>query len=142
MADSHRKQLETLFNDIVLDENEIDFITSLDQDGEVLVSSTEYDRNRPDAKVLCESAGDVAASLSGISELQKVLVRFEKESKRGKLEYTVFQLNNGILLTYFLDSGGKTDTVAVVSSTKTGLGLMRRTIDRKIGKIEGLIAQL
>jgi len=143
MADSPRKQLEALFNQIILNDNEIDFITTLDQDGEVLLSSTEYNRDRQDAQYLRENAENVASSLSGLSELQRVLVRFERESKRGKLEYTVFQLDNGILLTYFLDSGnGRTDTLAVITSTKSGLGLMRRAIERKIGNIEDLIKQL
>jgi len=142
MADSPRKKLEALFNQIILNDNEIDFITSLAQDGEALVSSTACDQKRPDAKYLCENAENVAASLSGLSELQKVLKRFGKGSRRGELEYAVFQLDNGILLTYFLDFEGKTDTLAVVSATKNGLGLMRRAIDKEIVNIENLIKQL
>jgi len=139
MSESPRKQLTELFNKIVLSNNEIDFITTLDEDGEVLISSTEYDNNRSDAKHLCESAEDIAASLSGLSELQRVLVRFEQESKRGKLEYAVFQLDNGILLTYFLNSGGRTETLAVVTSTRSGLGLMRRAIEKEISNIKNLM---
>ena len=47
MTKSPREELTAIFNGLVSSNNEIDFITTLDEDGEVLFSNTNYDKNRP-----------------------------------------------------------------------------------------------
>ena len=133
---SPREELRTLFNDLILADNEIYLITTFDAGGEELVSNTECDPSgtRPDAE-LKNKARDIAVSLTKLKDVQKVLADFGKESNRGKLEYAVFQLEKGILLAYFLENC----TVAVVSSTKEGLGLMRRGIEKRIDRIKELM---
>jgi hypothetical protein len=142
MPKTNRNDLELFMTKIVNDDNEIDAIVAFDgKDGTKLVSSRGVGIQRG-AKSLEEKSESIAGSLTRINSVKGAITEFSQTSGRGDLKYSIFQLENGILIVYFLEINGKDTNIAFISSTPEGLGLMLRHTERNIDRIRDMLLDI
>ena len=133
---------QNLLNEIVLKPSQIDGIIIFDPVNALsLYHNTEYNKNRHGNEIF-ENYQDTAGSLSGSHQIAETLKEFGKNSKRGKLQYGIFQLSDGILILHFLEINGNPVVVAFINGTPQGLGLMLNHSNAAIGKIEQALNEL
>ncbi|OQY51610.1 MAG: hypothetical protein DRR08_05405 [Candidatus Parabeggiatoa sp. nov. 2] len=136
------QSFQDLLNDIVLRSSGIDGILILDPiEALPLYHNTEYNEARQHGEEIVENHDAIADSLSGVHKIADTLKEFGDNSKRGELQYGIFQLSNGILVLYFLEIHQKPVVVAFISGTPDGLGLMLNHSKAKIGEIEQALNQ-
>jgi hypothetical protein len=137
------EEFQDLLNNIVKEKNEIDGILILDPiEALPLYHNTEYNEARQYEKDIFENSDAIAGSLGGSHQIANTLKTFGDNSKRGELQYGIFQLSNGILVLYFLEIHQKPVVVAFISGTAGGLGLMLMHSKANIEKVELALNQL
>lgn len=141
MAKANRSELEAFMTSIVNEDNEIDSIFAFDSNGLKLVGSNGVGAQR-EAKTLEERSEHIAGSLTRIITVKKAITEFGQASMRGELQYAIFQMDNGILLIYYLEINNQETNVAFISSTPEGLGLMLRHAQKNIDKIKEMLRDI
>jgi len=133
---------QDLLNEIILKPNEIDGVIVFDPENALsLYHNMKHDKKRHGDEIFVNHDA-IAGSLSGSHQMAETLKTFGENSKRGKLQYGIFQLSDGILVLYFLEIHGKPIVVAFISGTPQGLGLMLHSSNANIKKIEQALNQL
>lgn len=136
------QQFQKLINDIVNTRNEIDGIIVFDPENALsLYHNTEYGKGQHGDEIF-ENHEAIAGSLGGVHQIAETLTDFGENSKRGNLQYGIFQLSDGILVLYFLEIHNQPVVVAFISGTPKGLGLMLQHSNANIGKIEQALNRL
>jgi len=141
------KELEELLNEIVTSSNEVDAIFVYDLTNNLVLynstASTEREEDLPKFLTERKNYGASVANFGDLRNVSTVLNTFGDDTKRGKLQRTMFQLTNGVLNVYFFDEYTVPIAVVFVSAKPTGLGSLvlegTKRIDTIIEKLRPLL---
>jgi len=136
------QELETSLNEIVKKADQIDAIFVYDLKNSFVLHKSTHVKDRQLFETLFGDKATAMASFGNLRNVGEAVNKFAKEAGRGELNYSVFQLKEGLLLMYFDTLGRIPIAIGFISAGQVGLGNLLFYSERHIDEIKGLLGKL